>query len=538
MAGVQSFVAQRQQARLDPIRQVVGARHRVPVPTTKLESIQQEPSTQRPNPDQAAGPPAAVSTFHLSRPKSAKAPAVPGGFDTDAEGVDDTVTMSIGSTSQGHQGEGDDRNQTSSQYGVDTANVVKPGAQVPFQRGKEQPHHVLGPGRLDVEGSGEEDNEESYGESTDEEGDEESDEEELVHDEILQDLNSPGFSQFSQYLQGETTHTTEAVFQPVMATPVVRGSLASKDVVQHPQKPEKYSTFRGNSVNGGASDPNVNLQYANCGAFERVMKQTSAVPVQELKGTSIEQSSILAQLAAQQRNVSDHHEPSPQPSITSHQTLRPKSRARSGTAEDIVATSVQRQAGGGRLLPVQIGSIDVGNEASVDWNPNANRTHDSESTVSADCPHARKRARDLDYSADQITSMTFQQLSSERFNLASDIDRASLPQELSSGTLAAKMDYILEKLKDEDTKTLQRRAFFSSLSIEQYEECANFMICRFTDIMSKVVSARQQRRRASKDFEEKIAKREECVRGKTTVVDQDLGRLKRGGEEVVRGAAL
>ena len=64
------------------------------------------------------------------------------------------------------------------------------------------------------------------------------------------------------------------------------------------------------------------------------------------------------------------------------------------------------------------------------------------------------------------------------------------------------------------------------------------MIRRFSDIMSKYTEARQQRRRAAKDIEEEVANREDCVRGKTTAVDKDLGRLKRGGEEVVRGAAL
>ena len=63
------------------------------------------------------------------------------------------------------------------------------------------------------------------------------------------------------------------------------------------------------------------------------------------------------------------------------------------------------------------------------------------------------------------------------------------------------------------------------------------MICRFSVILSKIMDARHQRRRAAKDVEEEIAKREGYVRGKTTVVDKDPGYMKRGGEEAVRGAA-
>ena len=524
MPGVQSFVAQRQQNQLDPTRQVVGAQHRVPVPMTKLENTQQKPSVPKPSPDLPAGTPAAGSRPCSSRKQSVEAPAVPSAFDTDVESADDTVTMSIGGSIWGHQGEGDDREQTSSQYDV---GVATPGAQVFSQCGQEQPPHIHRFRQPDAEGSEEEDNEESYEESADEEADEE-----LVRDGILQDLNSPGFS---RYLQGETSHTAHATFQPVMATPKIHSSLASKDVMQHSRKLANPFASRGKFVNAGAADANVNPQRASRRGHERTMKQTSAVPVREFQSTSVEQPSV----SAQHRKASDHHELSQQPSVPSQQTLRFMSRARVGKAQDIVATNVQPQDSDGKPPSVQNGSMNVGDDkSSVDWNPEIDRIHDRKPTVSADCPQTRKRARDLDHSPDQLSSMTFQQLSNEPFDLASDIARASVPQELSSGTLAAKMDYILERLKDDDTKLLQRRAFFSSLSIEQYEECANVMIRRFTDIVSTVTDARQQRRRAAKDFEEKVAKREECVRGKTTDVDKDLGRLKRGGEEVVRSAAV
>lgn len=537
MPGVQSFVAQRQQGQPNASRQLLGAQQRVPVPTTKLENTKQNPSVQRPNLDMPAGPTVAGPSTYLSREQSAAASAVQDGFDTDAEGLDDTATMSIGGSSRGHQGDGDNRGQIPSRSGTDAANKFVSETRVAFHRGQEQPHHVQESRQLDPEGSGDEYDEVSYVESADEEGDEETDEEELVRDEIWQDLNSAGFS---QYLQGETSPTTLSAFQPVMASPTARSSLALKDVGQYSQRPANLYTSGEGSVSDSAVNAGLNLQPENRQAPKRAAEQSPAVPAEKVQGTSTEHPSITAQLAAQHRKVSARHEPSHQPSVISHQPLRPKSRARVETAQDIVAKNAQQpHAHGERPLSVKNGSIDLGDDdSSVDLNPNVDRIHGRKPRASVDSPQTRKRARDLDYSPNQLSSMSFQQLSNEPFNLASDAARASIPQELSKGTLATKMEYILERLKDDDTKVVQRRAFFSSLLIEQYEECANLMIRRFSDIISKFTDARQQRRKAAKDFEEEVSKREAWVRGKTTVVDKDLGRLKRGGEEVVRGAAL
>lgn len=540
MQGVQSFVAQRQQGQPIPSRQITGAQHRVSVPTTKLGVTKQEPSYQRPNPNLPAASPVTESSAHTSRQQSASASTVRNGFDTDVEGFDDTATMSIGGSSRGRQGEVHDHNPISSRYGAEAAvNDLISGAQVHFGRGRERPHHVEGSSQVDAEGDWEEDDEGSYGESAGEEGDEESEEEESVRDGILEELNSPGFS---QYLQEETPHMNQVGPQPIIASPVLRDDLALRDVVQHSQKPAKSFTFKANSVDGDPAERGVKSQRAIRQGHERAMKQPSAVSVQKVQGMSIEQPSVpaqpAAQLAAQRRKDWDHHGPSQKPSVTSHQTLRPRSRARVGVPKNIVVTNEQLQASEERRLSVQTGSFDFGDgDSSVDQDPNIDRRYDGKPLASVDGPQTWRRNRDLDYSRDQLSSMTFQQLSSEPFNLVYEAAQASFPQEFSRGNLSAKMDYILEKLKDDDAKLVQRRAFFSSLPIEQYEECANLMIRRFSDILSKFTDARHQRRRATKDFEDEIAKREVCVRCKTTAVDKDLGRLKRGGEEVVRGAA-
>lgn len=525
MPGVQTFVAQRQECYQNSTRQTLGAQNRVPVPRTKLEKNQEKPSFQSPNAIQPADLHVAGHGTHLSKEQCNKTSVVQGGFDTDAESFDDAATMSVGGRSRGYEVEGNDRDQKSSRCAADTANDSVLGAQASFRHGQEQRHHIQACRQLDAGGSDVVADKGTYPETSDEEEDEERDEEELIRDGIMQDLNSPGFS---HYLQAEASNSPRATFQTIMAAPVEHGSPALRDVVQRSQKPVKQFKSTEQSLNGGATDPGMNLQRGDYQDYEGATEQKLRMPARKVQGPSIE----LPSFSAPHRQISTHHASGQQPSVASRLTLQPNRVAR-----DISATYTQSQANEAIPLSGQKGSIDPKtDDTSVYWGSDADRRHNTRPEASVDDPFTRKRARDLDYSPDHISSMTFEQLSNEPFDLA--FDRPSVPQELSSGNLATKMDFIFEKSKDDTAKLLQRRGFFTSLSIEQYEECANLIIGRFGAITSKLTDARQQRRRAAKDFEEEVANRGECIRGKTTVVSKRLCRLKRGGEEVVRGAAL
>ena len=541
MPGVQSFVAQRQHIQPDPSRHLIGAQQRVPIPTTKLEKSKQRPLFLKQASNLPAGSPVAEPSNQFSRQQYTESSAPLDGFETDAEGFDETITASVGGSTQDHHGVEEARSPLSGRYGIDAANQISPRDQVSFQCGQEQLYDARGTIQLDADASEAEEEEEEEEEvevelsnrgSEDERGAAESDEEELSRDEILQDLISPGFS---QYIQGEKSYTTQAAFAPFSTTPVMYSSLALRDAAQHLQRPTTAFISPRDGVDSCASDPVVNLKHGKIHPHIGTRKQTLATPIPKVQISSLEQPST----SAQHYKVSDCHGQSQRPIIIDTHTLQPMSRARVGVAERTVPTNGQSQADEERSLSMQAESIDPsGDNSAVDRDPNVDREHHTKPAASAKAPQTRKRARDLDYSPDQLSSMTFQQLNNETFSLASNAPWTSPVQGLSSGTLAEKMEYVLEKLKDDDAKLIQRRAFFSSLPIEQYEECANLMIRRFSDIISKFTEARQQRRRFAKDFEEEVARREDCVRGKTSAVNKDLGRLKRGGEEVVRGVTL
>ena len=527
MPGVQSFVAQRQQDYQIPSRQLLGAQNRVPIPVTKLEYTKDKPSFQRLDPSQPADPPAdppiTERSTHSSRQQSTKAPVVQDLFETDAEGFDDSTTISIDGSSRGDQGVRH-QDELSSRYGTDHTNSIIAGNQASFRHEQEQPYRIPRSLQLDAEDSAGEDDEGSYEEVLEEENEEEP-EESVVRDGILQDLNSPGFS---QYLQEETSHATGEVLRPVKTTWVAHTNLVVKDSVQYSQNPANPFTSMEYSMNSGVADLGVRRRKDQ--TLDRATNKTSRTSAQQSYVRSVEQPLI----SARSRRISDDHKSSQQPSVTSYQNSQP-----TGVARNIAATNEQSQANEENRLSTQKGSITHGDSGySVEWGSDFDRRHNREIVASGDSQQTRKRIRDLDYSPEYISRMTFQQLTNEPFNLSSDTARACIPQELPMGSLDEKIDYVLENLRNDDTKLVQRRAFFSSLSLEQYEECASLIVHRFSAIILKVTDARQQRRRAAKEFENEVAKRERCVRGKTAVVDQDLDSLKRGGEEVVRRAAL
>ena len=91
------------------------------------------------------------------------------------------------------------------------------------------------------------------------------------------------------------------------------------------------------------------------------------------------------------------------------------------------------------------------------------------------------------------------------------------------------------KDKSAKSKDAQQRAFFSSLTIDQYEECGDLLLNEFQELVDRLKQARQQKRKAARAMEDEITKREEWVRKRVVSLDQDLGRLKKGATDVVRG---
>ncbi|KAG8530826.1 uncharacterized protein KY384_004183 [Bacidia gigantensis] len=146
-----------------------------------------------------------------------------------------------------------------------------------------------------------------------------------------------------------------------------------------------------------------------------------------------------------------------------------------------------------------------------------------------------KRSRDLDYSIHGLADMNYQQLKDESFDHVPGAAKILAQFDLPNPNLGLsdRLQQIYEDKSHKD-RELRARGFFSSLTIDQYEECGDLLLDGFRKVMERLKYARQQKRRAARNMEELIAKREELVRRKRGIIEQDLGRLKSAGSAVVK----
>lgn len=146
----------------------------------------------------------------------------------------------------------------------------------------------------------------------------------------------------------------------------------------------------------------------------------------------------------------------------------------------------------------------------------------------------RKRALELDYDSDQLSQIPFSDLKSQPFDHDPRAPPVTFPEDLISTSLPEKLSY-LASASDPATRDSQQKAFYASLSIDDYEECGSLLVEQLSSIVRKFNNLRRQKRAVAVEFEAEIAKREEMVREKEGFIEKDLGRLRRMGEDVLRG---
>lgn len=147
---------------------------------------------------------------------------------------------------------------------------------------------------------------------------------------------------------------------------------------------------------------------------------------------------------------------------------------------------------------------------------------------------SRKRAQELDYTPQEMSGMAYRFLNSESFDHIPKPSANTIPSDIVKASLSDKLKHAYE-LKDREDNEAQRSTVFASLTIDQYEETGDLIIEQFSNILGRYKNARRAKREAARELEKEIAQREARVRAKTTAVEEDRKRLKRGAEDVIRG---
>lgn len=548
MPGVQRFVDQRQQAQSDSQRHLLAHLHKVPVPATKLQRTDRIPLDRKPSKNLLANVSTKMHLRYQSGPQLTQTANDHGnGFETDAEGLEDTTVMSAGYDSGSQQGNEDDGNQTSLSFGL-----------MREHEQDDQNLEQLEARDLTMDGD-DESYEESGQESDDKDRDDDSVEESCVHG-VLQGFKSPGFTRFRQ----QAMATKEGSFQQIIESSSMRNS-------DYANLPMRY--VRDESPNTTNASPPCNHSAGN----DR--KGSDAVTQSQDQGRNSSTRMHDLPIKIQRNNgymmqLSKSIPPSPQqrtvmvdaPSTMQRSTalFRPLS------AEALVSTkrvegNTDGDAYGEDMMQPRTYFNQVANVANLhghsETGMRSNLSHETKSILndpaglgndkfssgeqqgtdktskvrsaaSQEHGHTRTRGRSIDYSLDQLSGMDFKQLSAEAFQLDPQSKTEILPLNFASSTLVKKLDY-LAKLKTCDARAPQQRAFLASLPMAEYEECGDIMVERFSDFVKMFKNARQQRRKITQDFEMEVAKREGRIRGEIHAFEKDLGRLKRGGEKVV-----
>ncbi|KAL8898649.1 MAG: hypothetical protein Q9207_006598 [Kuettlingeria erythrocarpa] len=150
--------------------------------------------------------------------------------------------------------------------------------------------------------------------------------------------------------------------------------------------------------------------------------------------------------------------------------------------------------------------------------------------------HAQNTVRQsLDYDVKTLSSMSYQDLAQESFDTGPSPTELGDPALRDESTLKEKLLHLHSLEKPREQLQSLRQGFFSSLPIEQYEECGDLMAEQFSQTILKFKQARQQKRSIAREFEDEVTVRQEAVEKRKVAVTKDLARLKRAGQDVVQG---
>lgn len=148
----------------------------------------------------------------------------------------------------------------------------------------------------------------------------------------------------------------------------------------------------------------------------------------------------------------------------------------------------------------------------------------------------KKRHLEADYPAQLLYQKSFSELQAEPF------DRAPTPPPVKSPSLPAQSSHTPSisspddtvshflKLADED-----RKVYLSHLSVEEWEDCGDQLIDRFTHLLTEMRKLRRARRRTATVFEAEVRRRHEQVEAQDAELSVKLEEMRTGGAEVLRG---
>ncbi|OOQ83140.1 hypothetical protein PEBR_36650 [Penicillium brasilianum] len=151
----------------------------------------------------------------------------------------------------------------------------------------------------------------------------------------------------------------------------------------------------------------------------------------------------------------------------------------------------------------------------------------------------KKRQLEADYPPQLLYQKSFTDLQAEPFDKAPTptpsppAKSPSLPLNTSLISNHHSPDdtvFQLLKLADQD-----RQAYLSRMSVEEWEDCGDQLIDRFSHLLTEMKKLRRARRRTAAVFEAEVKRRHELVEAQDSELSTKLNEMRTGGAEVLRG---
>lgn len=152
--------------------------------------------------------------------------------------------------------------------------------------------------------------------------------------------------------------------------------------------------------------------------------------------------------------------------------------------------------------------------------------------------HTKKRQLEADYPPDLLYQKSFADLQAEPF----DKVPTPTPPPIKSPSLppAAPVIPDTESPNDAVSQLLSipdqdREAYLAGMSVDEWEDCGDQMIDRFTQLLSEMKKLRRARRQTAAVFEAEVRRRHEQVELQNSEISTKLEEMRTGGAEVLRG---
>ncbi|KAG5922769.1 hypothetical protein E4U42_005338 [Claviceps africana] len=139
----------------------------------------------------------------------------------------------------------------------------------------------------------------------------------------------------------------------------------------------------------------------------------------------------------------------------------------------------------------------------------------------------KRRRQSLDYDDKVLSSMTYQDLQEEPFDVVPQLAGMLNGHDSAASKLVTRLEQFQQQGEREQLQ------FFSHMSIEEWENAGDWFVEQFADIMGRLRQARRNKRQMVAAFEKEASEREEAIRSRTDAIDKKLFKMKQDGQRVV-----